>query len=271
MSYNYLELNTNDLKKKAVKGAGINVAAHFVGFIFQTVGVILLARLLTPKDFGLVAMVTAFSMWFMNFGINGFTEYIIQKREIATQEINAIFWTHVFLASFLYVCFIPFGFFLADFYKEPALSGIALVLATSFILLALHTCQFAVLRRKLKFDYIAGTELIAVILSTVLSISAAIIGMGYWAVVTRQLTLPLVAMIATWIILPWRPQRPQNLLNAIPALKYAIKVYANFSLNYLTSHLDMVLLGKFHGSTVLGNYDRAKYLSTQPAGNSLRH
>lgn len=259
-----------NLKKTAVRSAGINVISNSIGFIFQTVGVIVLARLLTPKDFGLVAMVTAFSMWIMNFGINGFTEYIIQKKDIDTLEINSIFWTHLFLASLLSVCFILFGFFLVYFYKEPALSGISAVMASSFILYALFTCHFAVLKREMKFTYIASAQLIAVILSIGLSISAAVIGLGYWAVVIRQLTLPIITVIAAWIIRPWRPQRPQNLLNALPALKYAIKVYSNFSLSYLSRNIDNVLLGKFHGSTVLGNYDRAYYLSQQPIAQLLQ-
>ncbi len=263
-------MTTDDLKKKAIRGGGINVALNSVGFVFHAGGVIVLARLLTPKDFGLVAMVTAFSAWIMNFGINGFTEYIIQKKDINTEEINAIFWLHLSIASFLSVCFILFGFFLNVFYKEPALSAIAAVMASSFVLHALFTCHFALLQREMKFAYIAVVELMGIILSIFLSIAAAINGMGYWAVVTRQLTLTVVAVVAAWIIRPWSPQRPKNLANAIPALKYAFKVYCNFSLSYLMRNIDNVLLGKFHGATVLGNYDRAYYLSQLPANQLLR-
>ena len=129
MNTTYVELGTVVLKSKAVKSAGINVVAKFIGFVCHAVGVIVLARLLNPKDFGLVAMVTAFSLWIMNLGVNGFTEYIIQKQHINKQEVNSIFWSHFFLATFLAICFTYFGLFLVDFYSEPALSGISAAMA----------------------------------------------------------------------------------------------------------------------------------------------
>lgn len=260
----------SDLKKKAVRGAGINVASHAVSFVFHTVGVIILARLLTPKDFGLVAMVTAFSMWIMNFGINGFTEYIIQKKDITAEDVNSIFWTHLSIAATLSLAFVLFGFVLVDFYKEPALFGIVIAMASSIILYSLFTSPFALLQRAMKFSLIAVIELSAVILSVGLSIAAASAGMGYWAIVIRQLTLPVVSVMAVWSISTWRPTRPKNLTNALPALKYAFKIYCNFSLNYLTRNIDKILIGRVHGSAVLGTYDRAYYLSQMPAEQLLR-
>lgn len=269
MNKTYSEVNTVGLKVKAVKGAGINVATQFVGLICHTVGVIVLARLLTPKDFGLVAMVTAFSYWFMNFGVNGFTEYIIQKQHISKKDVNSIFWLHVFLATFLASGFACFGFLLVDFYEEPALIGISAAMATSFILHSFFTTHFALLMREMKFASIAIVQLVAVILSIVFAIAVAIGGMGYWAVVTRQLTIPAVSIIAAWFICPWRPGRPRHIANALPGLKYAIQVYCNFSLGYVTKNIDKVLLGKLHGSELLGNYDRAIHLSSMPANQLL--
>jgi PST family polysaccharide transporter len=269
MNENYSELEMAGLKTKAVKGAGINIAAQFLGFVCHTVGVVVLARLLAPKDFGLVAMVTAFSLWFMNFGANGFTEYIIQKQEISKEEINSIFWLHVFLATMLAFGFIFFGLFLVKFYAEPSLWGISAAMSSSFILYALSTTPMALLKREMKFQAIAIAELVAVILSIIFAISVALTGMTYWAVVTRQLTVPLVTMIAAWILCPWRPSSPRYLSSGLPGLKYAIHVYGNFSLGYLMRNLDKVFLGKYHGPDLLGNYDRATHLSAVPANQLL--
>lgn len=260
----------HDLKKTAIRSAGINVASHAVSFVFHTVGVIILARLLTPRDFGLVAMVTAFSMWVMNFGINGLTEYIIQKKDISAEDVNSIFWSHLSIATILALAFVLFGFVLVDFYKEPALFGISASMAFSFILFALYTSHFALLQREMKFSFIAVIELSAVILSVGLSIAAASADMGYWAIVIRQLTLPVVSVMAVCTISTWRPTQPKNLANALPALKYAFKIYCNFSLNYLTRNIDKILIGRVHGSAVLGTYDRAYYLSQMPAEQLLR-
>lgn len=257
------------LKARAVKSAGINIASQFIAFVAHTVGVIVLARLLTPKDFGLVAMVTAFSIWLMNFGLNGFTEFIIQKEQISKREVSAIFWTHVILSLLLAFGFTGCGFLLVDFYNEPDLKGISIAMSTSFVFYALFTSHFALLKREMKFGLIAIVQLVAMILSIILSITAAFAKMGYWAIVIRQLTIPIVTMVAAWILCPWRPGRPGNFSTAVPGLKYAVKVYSNFSIGYLNRSIDKVLLGKFHGSELLGNYDRAYHLSSMPAGQIL--
>ena len=228
----------------------------------------MLARLLRPKDFGLVAMVTAFSLWPMNFGVNGFTEFIIQKPQISKEELNSIFWLNLFLATLLAFGFMFFGFLLVDFYSEPALSGIATAMATGIIFQAFSMSHLALLKREMKFTSIAILELVAVILSIIFAIAVAVWGMAYWAVVTRQLMIPIV-MIGAWILCPWRPNRPQHLSGALPGLKYAVRVYCNVSLGYLMRSVDRVLIGKFHGSEPLGNYDRAYHLFAVPFNQLL--
>ncbi len=269
MSEIFTEGKDTDLKAKAVRGAGINIVAQFLGFLCQTAGVVLLARLLTPEDFGIVAMVTVFSLWLMNFGVNGLTEFIIQKQDISTKEINAIFWSNLFVSILLALGLTISGFLLVDFYAEPALSGITAVMATGIIFQALFTCQFALLKREMKFALISSAELIAAILSVIFAIGIALAGMGYWAVVTRQLTIPLVTMIAAWIFSSWRPGRPHSLAAAIPGLKYAVHVYFNISLGFLMKSMDKVLLGKFHGAVLLGNYDRAYHLFSVPTSQII--
>jgi PST family polysaccharide transporter len=214
-------------------------------------------------------MVTAFSLWPMNFGINGFTEFIIQKPQISKEEVNSIFWLNLFLATLLAFGFTFFGFLLVDFYSEPALSGIAAAMAAGIIFQAFSMSHLALLKRDMKFTSIAIAELVAVILSIIFAIAVAVWGWAYWAVVTRQLTIPIVMMIAAWILCPWRPSRPQQLSEALPGLKYAVRVYCNVSVGYLMRSVDRVLIGKFHGSESLGNYDRAYHLFAVPLNQLL--
>lgn len=260
---------TAGLKAKAVKSAFINIVSQFLTLVCQTVGVVILTRLLTPRDFGLVAMVTAFSTWVMNFGINGFTEYIIQKEDIDDHEINAIFWLHTMLAIILFFAFLLFGEFLVHFYSEFALRGITISMATAIIFYALSTAPLALLKREMRFPALAACDVVGVVLSIVLALSAALGGLAYWAIVIRQLTIPAVGLIFAWILCPWRPGRPRLLATAIPGLKYTAQVYCNFSLEYLSRSIDKILLGRFYGPETLGNYDRAYYLSSMPATQLL--
>ncbi|MCX5842177.1 MAG: oligosaccharide flippase family protein, partial [Deltaproteobacteria bacterium] len=190
MTEELLQSDAVALKNKAIRGASINIAAQSVAIVCQTIGAVMLARLLRPSDFGLVAMVTAFSIWVANFGFNGFTEYIIYRQEIDNDEVTSIYWLHVLIASLLTFGFIVFGYALVKIYHEPALGGIAAAMAASFVLCALSTTPFALLKRELKFAKVALAELSGVILSYVFAIGAALMGLGYWAAVIRQLTLP---------------------------------------------------------------------------------
>lgn len=261
--------NLDDLKAKAVRGAGVNFAAQLAGLFLHMASVVVLARLLTPRDFGLMAMVTAFSLWFMNFGLNGFTEYIIQKERMVTGEINSIFWAHALIAGILTVLFAGFGYVLASFYAELALRGIAIAMSLSIILVALYTTHVALLKRELKFTSVAIMNLIASFVSILLAVGAAVVGMGYWALVIRQLASPLIIVIGAWVLCPWRPGSPMHLSLAIPGLKYGIQVYLNFSLKFLRQHADRMILGKSSGSELLGEYERGYYLSSMPAEQLL--
>jgi len=269
MTEEMLESEAATLKGKAIRGAGVNLAAQSVAIACQTVGAVVLARILKPSDFGLVAMVTAFSIWIANFGVNGFTEYIIYRQDIDEEEVTSIYWLHVLIASVLALAFVAFGFALVKIYREPALSGIAMAMATSFLLYSLSTTPFALLKREMKFAKVALAELSGVILSYVLAIGAAVLGMGYWAAVIRQLTIPAVLVAAALILSPWRPKGAFRLKTALPSLKYAIKVYVNLALGFLSNGFDKVLLGKFHGTRLLGNYDRAYSIFTMPTAQLL--
>jgi PST family polysaccharide transporter len=263
------ETDAHTLKRKAIRGASVNIAAQSVAIACQTVGAVVLARLLGPADFGLVALVTAFSIWIANFGLNGFTEYIIYRPDLDEDEVRAIYWLHVLIASVLMAGFVVFGFALVGIYRQPALKGIAAVMASSFLFGALSTTPIALLKREMKFAKVAMAELSGVVLSYLLAIGAAVAGFRYWAVVIRQLTPAAVLVAAAWVLNPWRPKGKVHLRKALTSLKYAIKVYANLALGFIANGLDKVLLGKFHTASLVGNYDRAYSIFSMPTAQLL--
>jgi PST family polysaccharide transporter len=257
------------LKSQAIRGASVNIAAQSVAIACQTVGAVVLARLLGPADFGLVALVTAFSIWIANFGVNGFTEYIIYRPDLSRDEVVSIYWLHILIGSALTAGFVGFGFALVGIYRQPALSGIAAVMGTSFVFYALSTTPLALLKREMKFAKVALAELSGVLLSYILAVGAAVAGFHYWAIVIRQLTPPAVLVAAAWILNPWRPRGRVQVKKALSSLKYAVKVYVNLALGFLSNGLDKVLLGKFHGASLVGNYDRAYSIFSMPAAQLL--
>jgi O-antigen/teichoic acid export membrane protein len=260
-----INFQSTNLKVKAVKGAGTNVIAQLISLIANTFGVIILARLLQPNDFGLVTMVATFYLLVSNFGANGFSEYIIQKQTINRFELNNIFWLHGILSFLLMIIFMSMAPILSNFYNEALITPIAVVMAFGIIVQMLSTVHLAILQRNMEFKKVAVNGVLAGVTGVVLAIVMAMSGAGYWAVVARQLSIPVVMTIGAWVVCPWRPGAPGQMKEAMGSFRYASHVYGNFCLNYFARNLDKILLGKYHGSQMLGIYDRAYYLSSMPA------
>jgi O-antigen/teichoic acid export membrane protein len=253
------------VKNKAVKGAGINILAQSISLIVHMGGVVILARLLRPDDFGLVTMVTAFSLLVMNFGINGFTEYIIQKKTLSHAELSTIFWLYTAIGVVLTLLFIIASPLLAMFYDEPKIISIAIVMAFGITIQAISAQHLALLKRNMEFKRLAINQLMGEVLSVLLAIGMAVLGMGYWAIAARQLSANVAIAAGAWVMSPWRPGLYLEKRKIGRILKYVINVYGNFTLGYFARNIDKVLLGRFLGSQVLGTYDRAYHLSSMPA------
>lgn len=252
------------LKGRALRGAGATVFAHVSSFSIQVIGTIILARLLTPGDFGLVAMVAAFSFLFQNFGLRGFTEATIQSDVINHGIISTLFWIHVALGIAVTVLFIALSPLIAWFYKEPRLVSITIVIALSFIFPALSTQHLALLARNMQFYRITANEIAAAIVSQIVAIALAFHGVGYWALVGRRV-LPVVGTAAgAWILCRWLPGLPARGTGIGSMLKFGMNTYGNFATNYISRNLDKVLIGWRHGAQSLGYYERAYYLFVMP-------
>ncbi|MBP1752140.1 MAG: polysaccharide biosynthesis protein [Geobacteraceae bacterium] len=257
--------NDQSLQTRAVKGAGVSVFAQLMSFAIQTASVVVLARLLSPKDYGLVTMVTAFSMLLMNVSVNGFPEFIIQKKTISHTELTSVFWFNVIISLFLTIGFVAAGPLLTSFYGNPEINILAAALSVSIILQAISTTHIALLNRSMEYSKVAVNQLASDFISVVFAILLALMGYGYWAIVGRQLMSPFIMAIGGWTLCRWRPGKPGQSEFAFDSVRFALRVYGNFAVGYLGRNLDKVLLGRYHGSAALGNYDRAYYLSSMPA------
>jgi PST family polysaccharide transporter len=250
-----------DLKKKVLVGASFSVFAQTANYGIQTVGTIVLARLLSPEDFGLVTMVATFSLLIQNFGLNGFTEAVVQSEDINHQIMSKLFWTNLGIMSVFTLGFIALSPLIVWFYKEPQLKNISLAMAFSIFFGGLSTCHLALLNRNMKFKTSSIIQVLAGILSTGIAIITAVKGIGYWALVLRRLALPFLTAAFAWLFCKWRPGRPARETNIKPTLTFGIKTYGNFLLTYLRNNLDRILVGRAFGKASLGHYDRANQLS----------
>ena len=227
------------------------------GLAIQMIATVVLARLLTPRDFGLVAMVTTFSLLLSNFGVNGFTEAVVQREEIDHTLASNLFWINLGGGLVLTAGFAAAGSLLAKFYGAPAVAPITAWISATIFLSSTSVLHLALLKRAMLFTAAAKNDIAARAVSVVVSILFGWAGWGYWALVLGACALPLSTSIGAWYLCRWMPGRPRSSSGTGSALKFAMYTYGRFSVNYFARNTDNLLVGWRFGAAALGFYKKA--------------
>jgi polysaccharide transporter, PST family len=252
------------LRRAAVRGASVTVLAQGVSFAVQVVATVVLARILTPADFGVVTMVTTFSLLLCSFGLNGFTEAILQREEITHFLASNLFWINVSAAIFLAIAFAALGPLMALFYHDPAVKHVAEGMSLTIVAAGFSVIHQALLNRALRFTAVSVNSVVARGVYVVVSIALALAGFGYWALVVGSISQQLSTSIGAWIMCRWVPSMPRRTPGTAAVVKFAINVYSHFSLNYFAGNTDNLLVGWRYGAGALGFYKKAFDLFTIP-------
>jgi O-antigen/teichoic acid export membrane protein/glycosyltransferase involved in cell wall biosynthesis len=260
------DVSGDEVRGLAIRGAGATLLSGGVGLAMQVVGTVVLARLLTPRDFGLVALVSTFLLLLVNFGLNGFTEAILQREEIDHFLISNLFWINVGVGLLLTVGFAASGSLLARFYRDPLVAQVSIGMSLSILLTSISVQHLALLKRAMRFSEVSANEVAARLVSLGVSILAALAGWGYWALVTGAVVLPLVQSAGAWYLCRWTPSFPRRVPGTGSMVVFATHVYGRFSLNYFSRNVDNLLVGWRFGANSLGFYKKAYDLFALSAG-----
>lgn len=258
-------MHSGNVRQLATRGAGATLFSGGVGLAVQICATVALARLLTPKDFGLVTMVTTFSLLFGNFGLNGFTEAIVQREDINHALASNLFWINVLGSTLLAIGFAAVGALLARLYGEPRIAGVAKGLSLTIFLTGLQVIQLALLKRAMRFSAVSASDVAARAVSVVVSIGLAAMGCGYWALVAGAIVQPASTCIGAWTLCHWIPGFPRRAAGTGSMVRFAIHAYGRFSTGYFTNNLDNFLVGWRLGPTPLGFYKKAYDLFILPS------
>ena len=246
-----------ETRQLAVRGAGFTLLSGGLGFGVQLISTVVLARLLTPSDFGLVAMVTTFSLLLGNFGLNGFTEAIQQRQEINSRLVSNLFWINMGVGGFLTVGLAAAGSLLARFYGDARVAHVAIALSPVIFLSSVSVQHLALLKRAMRFSTVSFNNIVASAVSMLVMIGLGWAGFGYWALVAGALALPLLVAIGAWIQCHWIPGFPRREPGTGAMVRYAFNIYGRFSFNYFARNTDNLLVGWRFGSSALGFYKKA--------------
>jgi len=253
------------LKRLAVRGAGMTVLSSAISLAIQIAATVVLARLLTPKDFGLVAMVTTFSLLLSNFGINGVTEAIVQQEVLDETAATNLLWMSVCGGILLTCGFAAGGSLLARVYAEPLVAPVTSAVALSIMLTCISVVHLALLKRAMCFSALATNDVIAKAIAVVISIAFGFAGWGYWALVAGVCALPLSTSIGGFILCRWVPGLPHRSSATGTMTKFAMHTYGRFAVNYFARNADNLLVGWRFGAPALGFYKKAYDLFSLPA------
>lgn len=253
-----------DLKSRSVRGGSITVI-HQMGKLFLQIGsTIVLARMLTPEDYGLVGMVkatTGLIDLFRNLGLNTAT---IQKEEINHTQVSTLFWINLGVSLFVTALTIALAPMIAWFYNEPRLVPITLVLAIAFIFNGISLQHAALLSRQMRYRALAVNDLFSQTISISIGIIAALWGAKYWALVWIIVSNSLITAIGIWYQCGWRPGWPKWNQDVRAMLSFGGGLTSTNFINYLTRNFDNILIGKYWGAQELGLYSRAYQLLMIP-------
>jgi len=260
---------TDEVGKLAVRGAGLTVLSGGVLLVIQILATVILARLLTPADFGAVAVVTTFSLLLMNLGLNGFTEAVLQREEMTDALATNLFWINVGAGTLLSALLATAGSLVAGFFHDDRLVRITEAMSMTIVVTSASVIHLALIKRAMRFDTISTNDIRARAISVIVSILLGWSGWGYWALVAGAIALALSTTIGAWTACRWTPSLPRRDKGTGAMVSFAVHTYGRFTFNYCARNLDNLLVGWRLGTYQLGFYKKAYDLFALPTGQLI--
>ena len=256
-----------DLKEKTIRGGVARGAALASNLLVRVGSLMILARLLEPKDFGLLGMVTAFTGVLSLFRDFGLSSAAIQRADVTEEQTSTLFWINVLTGAGLTLLTGALAPVVSRFYHEPRLWAVTWVVALKFLVNGAGVQHSVRLQRQMRFTTLASIDVVSLVLSTAIAIGAAKAGYGLWALVTTTVSLPLFTTCGLWLTTAWIPGKPRRGIGIPSMMRFGGALTLNGLVLYLASNGEKVLLGRFWGAEALGIYGRAYQLIRIPTDN----
>lgn len=252
------------LKGHIVRSGKAAISAQAITFVLSLVSTSILARLISPKDFGLIAMVTAVTAVITIFQDGGLSIATIQRDTVSQEQVSNLFWINVVMSFLLANLIAAIAPAVAWFYGETKLQGITIAIACIFFVGGISVQHKALLRREMRFGVIAKIQIASILISYFCSISFALAGAGYWALIIQTAIMEVVTSVMSLLYSKWIPSLPKLGQGTLSMVRVGGHVSILGLFNYLGRNLDNVLVGHYWGTNSLGFYSKAYGLLMLP-------
>jgi PST family polysaccharide transporter len=260
-------LSVDNLKQRTIRGGLIKIVAQVANFLIRIGSIMVLGRLLDPKDFGLVGMVAAITGVLGLFGDLGLSSVSIQRATVTDEQTSTLFWINLLVGAVLMMIAFALAPMIASFYHEPRLFWIADVLALGFLFNGAGGQHSALLQRQMRFAELALINIFSLVIGISVGIAVALAGYGYWALVVNSVSVPFTTTLGLWLAAAWIPGPPRKGIGLRAMMRFGGTMTLNGFLWYVANNFDKVLLGRYWGADAIGLYFSASQLIKIPTDN----
>ena len=253
-----------DLKGRSVRGGAVTLVSQIGRFLLQILSTSLLARILTPEDYGLVGMTTVVTGFIQIFKDIGLSYATIQKPEINHRQVSTLFWVNCAVGTGLALITLLLGPGIAWFYEEPKVAGIMYALSLNFVFSGFGAQHEALLKRQMRFVLVAKITLLSMTVGVMAAIITALLGGGYWALVVLLVGNTTTNTLSVWVVCGWQPGLPRKASGVGEMLRFGGHLTGFNIVNYFSRNLDNILIGRIWGAQALGLYAKSYSLLLLP-------
>lgn len=257
----------SELKQKTVKGLAWNSIQNFANHGIQFVLMLFMARLLGPKEYGILGLTSVFLAISATFINSGFVSALIRKKDTTNDDYDTVFIFNMVISLFFFILILIVAPYAADFYNEPILCPVLRVLALLLIINGLCAVQSTILTKNIDFKKKAKISVTQNIVSGIFGIIFAYWGYGVWALVIQALTSAVIQTTMLWNKTIWYPSFHFSFNSFKELFGYGSKMLASGLLNVTYGQIYPIVIGKFFSPTTLGHYSRAQHWSGLFSGN----
>ena len=246
------------LKEKTVKGTFWSAADAFLGQGVTFIIGIVLARMLTPAEYGLIGIVLIFTIILSGVVDSGFPNALIRKKDTTDDDYNTMFITNMTISIVMFFLLYLSAPFIAQFFDRQELTDLCRVMGLILIIQALSITQTTILTKQIDFKTKTKASLISAIGSGVVGIGMAYAGLGVWSLVGQQISRSLLYTLVLWTLVHWWPKMSFSKESFHYMWGFGWKLMVSGLLNNIWNQLYQVVVGKFYSPATLGQYTRSK-------------
>jgi len=255
------------LKQKTVSGLLWSFIDSFTNLGIHFIVGIILARILTPKEFGLVGILTIFIAISQSLISSGFSQALIRKTDPSQQDYSTVFYFNIVIGFICFLILFLSAHSISRFFSEPELEPLIKVLGISVVIIAFSIIQQTILTKRIDFKLQTKISVTSSLISGIIAIIMALLGFGVWSLVIKTITMYGITSILLWVLNKWKPSLIFSIKSFKELFSFGSKLLVSGLIDTIFQNIYYFIIGKYFSARDLGFYSRADQFRSLPSSN----